>query len=138
MSHIPYNKSLKAFSRQLRNNSTIGEIQLWKKLSGRKFSGLQFNRQKPIGKYIVDFYCKALKLVIEIDGYSHRSEEVYQKDISKQKDLESMGLTVLRFTEGEARNNIDRVLQVIASFVRQARNSPDPLFKGERNQWIIH
>lgn len=82
----------------------MGEILLWKQLSARKCCGLQFNRQKPLGKYIVDFYCKAVNLVIEIDGYRHRFENIYKKDISRQKDLEAMGLTVLRFSEGEALN----------------------------------
>lgn len=132
MSHIPYKKNLNEFARKLRKNSTIGEILLWKRLSGRKFCGLQFNRQKPLGKYIVDFYCKSMNLVIEIDGYSHGFEEVHQKDISKQADLESMGLTVLRFSENEVRNNIDNVLRTIEAFV-QTHNPPNPLFKGEEN-----
>ena len=132
MPHIPYKKNLNKFARQLRKNSTRGEVMLWKHLSGRKCCGLQFNRQKPLGKYIVDFYCKVKCLVIEIDGHSHGFEEVYQKDILKQADLESMGLTVLRFSEGEVRNNIDSVLQTIEAFIKKD-NPPNPLSKGEQN-----
>ncbi|MBL7995993.1 DUF559 domain-containing protein [bacterium] len=116
----------------MRNNSTLGEVLLWKHLSGRKCCGQQFNRQKPLGKYIVDFYCKAKNLVIEIDGHTHGFEKAYQKDISKQAYLESMGLTVLRFSEGEVRNNIDSVLGAIEAFV-QTNNPPNPLFKGDQN-----
>jgi shikimate kinase len=132
MSHIPYDKNLNSLARQLRKNSTLGEVILWKHLSGRKCCGLQFNRQKPLGKYIVDFYCKSMNLVIEIDGYSHGFKEAYQKDISKQADLELMGLTVLRFNEGDVRNKIDSILQIIEAFI-QTNNPPNPLFKGEEN-----
>ncbi|MBL7960410.1 DUF559 domain-containing protein [bacterium] len=132
MPYIPYKKNLINFARKLRNNSTPSEAILWKHLSGRKCCGLQFNRQKPLGKYIVDFYCKVKCLVIEIDGHSHGFEEVYQKDILKQADLESMGLTVLRFSEGEVRNNIDSVLQTIEAFIKKD-NPPNPLSKGEQN-----
>ena len=68
---IYYNKNLKAFSRKLRNNSTLSEVLLWSELKGRKILGYRFTRQKPLGKYIADFYCFELKLVIEIDGESH-------------------------------------------------------------------
>jgi len=74
---IYYNPKLKALSRKLRNNSTLSEVLLWNQLKSRKMRGYQFMRQKPIGNYIVDFYCSKLKLVIEIDGESHseRSKE---------------------------------------------------------------
>jgi very-short-patch-repair endonuclease len=68
---IYYNPKLKAKSRELRNNSTLAEVPLWNQLKGRKMRGYQFMRQKPIGNYIVDFFCSKLKLVIEIDGESH-------------------------------------------------------------------
>jgi very-short-patch-repair endonuclease len=68
MYYLPYNKNLKAFSRKLRNNSTLGEILLWKQLRAGSMDGYTFNRQKPLGNYIVDFYCKPLNLVIEVDG----------------------------------------------------------------------
>jgi len=68
MYFIPYNKSLKEFSRELRNHSTLSEVLLWNKLRASQFRGYGFNRQKPLNQYIVDFYCKKLNLVIEIDG----------------------------------------------------------------------
>jgi shikimate kinase/very-short-patch-repair endonuclease len=131
MTHISYNKKLTELARRLRNNSTLGEIMLWKRLSGKKCCGLQFNRQKPLGKYIVDFYCKSANLVIEIDGSSHNDEQVRHKDKQRQADLESMGLTVLRFTEGEARNSNDNILKAIEYFI-EVTNPPNPLFKGEK------
>jgi very-short-patch-repair endonuclease len=80
MYYLPYNKNLKQFSRNLRNNSTLGEVLLWNELKAGKMYGYKFNRQKPLGNYIVDFYCKSLALVIEVDGESHYSEEAYVRD----------------------------------------------------------
>jgi len=71
MTYIPYNKKLNEFSRKLRNNSTLSEVLLWDYLRAGKIKGFKFNRQKPLLNYIVDFYCKELMLVIEIDGDSH-------------------------------------------------------------------
>ena len=68
---LPYNKKLKARSRELRSSMTDAEIALWVKLRRKQLHGLQFYRQKPLGKFIVDFYCPAAQLVIEIDGGQH-------------------------------------------------------------------
>ncbi len=80
--YLPYNKDLKTFSRNLRNNSTAGEILLWKKIRAGYMMNYTFNRQKPIKKYIVDFYCKPLNLVIEVDGGYHEEELQKIKDKS--------------------------------------------------------
>jgi very-short-patch-repair endonuclease len=77
---IPYNKGLKQFSRDLRNESTLSEVLLWKELRGGQSRGYEFNRQKPLEKYIADFYCKKLCLVIEIDGTSHSTPEAVERD----------------------------------------------------------
>nr|CBX29982.1 Uncharacterized protein HI0925 [uncultured Desulfobacterium sp.] len=68
---ISYNPKLKALSRKLRKQGVLSEVLLWEQLKGKKMKGFQFMRQKPVGNYIVDFYCSKLKLVIEIDGESH-------------------------------------------------------------------
>ena len=75
MYFLPYNKNLKEFSRDLRSHSTLSEILVWQKLRSSQFRGYAFNRQKPLGNYIVDFYCLKLDLVIEVDGNSHFFEE---------------------------------------------------------------
>ena len=75
------------------------------------------NRQKPLKRYIVDFYCKPLSLVIEVDGSYHEEELQRIKDSERQQVLEEMGLNFLRFTEKEVRKNIDNVLTVIESYV---------------------
>ncbi len=110
MKFIPYNTELKEFSRQLRINSTLGEVMLWKMLRGAQMMGYTFNRQKPLGNYIVDFYCKSLNLVIEIDGGSHHFDEVIVKDGIRQEVLEGMGLHLLRFTEQRVRFELPYVV----------------------------
>ncbi len=110
---IHYTQNLKKFSRQLRKNSTFGEVLLWKEIKGRKL-GYQFMRQKPILDYIVDFYCSPLKLAIEIDGISH--DAIVEKDFERQKKIEKLGISFLRFTEKEVRNNLDGVLRKITAF----------------------
>jgi very-short-patch-repair endonuclease len=92
---LHYDPKLKKRSRELRNNSTLAEVLLWNQLKGRKMLGCSFLRQRPICNYIVDFYCPKLGLVIEIDGESHR--EKFASDQVRQKNLENLGLSVLRF-----------------------------------------
>ena len=80
-----------------------------------------FNRQKPLKRYIVDFYCKPLNLVIEVDGGYHEEEIQEIKDNERQQVLEEMGLNFLRFTEKEVKNNIDHVLRVIENYILSLR-----------------
>ena len=116
---IYYNNNLKEFSRKLRKESTLSEVLLWRQLSARKMMGYKFNRQKPIGKYIVDFFCSKLKLVIEIDGESHDNK--WDKDVERQTYLESMGLAVLRFDDLEVKQDMDNVLFAIEGWIQNNR-----------------
>ena len=61
--------------------------------------GYDFHRQKPIDEYIVDFFCNKLRLAIEVDGYSHQLEEIWEKDVIKTKRLNELGIQVFRFTD---------------------------------------
>ncbi len=79
--------------------------------------GYTFNRQKPLGRYIVDFYCKPLNLVIEVDGGYHFEEEQKVKDRERQILLESMGLHFLRFHDEQVRKDMDIVLKEIGNFI---------------------
>ena len=112
---IYYNNNLKQFSRDLRNNCTLSEKILWQRIKGRKIRGYQFSGQKPIGKYVADFYCSKLKLVIEIDGISHIGKEEYDKQ--RQNFLESLGLFVLRFADKEVKMNPDRIIDNLLSWI---------------------
>ena len=99
-------------AKKLRNNVTNEEMILWGTLKV-KFPTLKFRRQHPISNYIADLYCHSKKLVIEIDGSIHNLEEVKLNDMQRQKDLEDLGIIVIRFTNKEIRNNIGQVLQII-------------------------
>ena len=96
---IPYNPKLKELAKKLRQNMTLSEVLLWDELKQKKIKGYDFDRQKPLDEYIVDFYCKDLKLAIEIDGKSHDHEETYKADNKRQKRLESLGVNFLRFDD---------------------------------------
>ena len=87
-------------------------------------------RQKPIGNYIVDFYCSKLKLVIEIDGESHDGK--FQYDAERQRFLESIGLSVLRFNDIDVKKDISVVLTAVEGWVKERDNNPlTPFIKGE-------
>lgn len=114
---IPYNSKLKELAKRLRNDSTPGEILLWKELSNRQMYGYDFHRQKPLLNYIVDFYCYELDLVIEIDGQYHSWEEKFLADELRDKELEAYKLTILRFTEQDVKNNMVSVLRTIENHI---------------------
>jgi len=118
MYYIPYNIDLKSFSRKLRNHSTVGEILLWMQLRAGQFRGFTFNRQKSLGDYIVDFYCKPLKLVIEVDGGYHITPEQRVMDQQRKQILESMGLHFLRFRDEEVRTDINTVIKTIEHHIK--------------------
>lgn len=113
---IYYNPKLKQLSRNLRNNSTLAEVLLWNNLKKRQMCGYQFMRQKPIGNYIVDFYCSKLKLIIEIDGETHQYK--LTEDVERQKWLENLGLKVLRFDDTEVKSDMRNVLHSIYNWIK--------------------
>lgn len=117
MHFLPYNKSLKEFSRELRAHSTLSEVLLWQKLRASQFRGYSFNRQKPLDNYIVDFYCKKLNLVIEIDGDSHFSEKALIEDQKRQKILEDFDINFLRFIDIDVKKNMGFVLNELNYYV---------------------
>lgn len=108
----PYNPRLKQFSRDLRNQGQISEAMLWKGLKNKK-TGYLFNRQKPILNYIADFFCLKLKLVIEIDGASHFSAETQERDAERDRQMQAIGITVVRVRDGDVRNNPEMVVKGI-------------------------
>ncbi|MCH8068502.1 MAG: endonuclease domain-containing protein [Candidatus Marinimicrobia bacterium] len=112
---IYYNPILKQLARNLRNKSTLSEVILWNHLKGRQMWGYQFMRQKPIGDYIVDFFCSKLRMVIEIDGGSHHNKEIVDK--IRQRKLESWNLTVLRFDDLDVKKNLEGVLTAIENWI---------------------
>jgi len=114
---VHYNPKLKELARQLRNNATQAEKRLWKYLRNKQMRGYDFHRQKPIDEYIVDFYCYRLRLVIEVDGFSHGFEEVYNRDKRKEKKLAEFGFYVMRFPDEQVLTDIDAVLRNIELYI---------------------
>ena len=124
----PYNSKLKHPSRLLRKNMTDAEQLLWKYLRRRQICDVQFNRQKPLLNYIVDFYSPKAKLVIEIDGSQHLEKDNLIKDKQRDEDLEKLGLTVLRFDNKQVFKETENVLHKIYEYVVESTDqiSPNP------------
>lgn len=114
---LNYNPKSKPLSRKLRTSGTLSEALLWNELKAQKFMGLQFHRQKSIDEYIVDFYCKQLDLVIEIDGVTHRDR--YEYDKKRQDTLESLGLMVLRFQDDHVKKDMRSVKAALKAWIKE-------------------
>lgn len=127
---------LKELAQRLRNNPTYAEKTLWYSLKGNQLAKYDFDRQKPIGYFIYDFYCSALKLVIEIDGITHNLPEVKINDIEKEIFIKNLGLNILRFTDEEVLGNGNLVMKTIMEYIKRFENErgestpPSPLSRG--------
>ncbi len=106
-----YNKANIPLAKALRKNMTPWERKLWYEFL--RFYPVRFQRQKAIGNYIVDFYCARARLVIELDGGGHYSQEQRQKDQIRTKELENMNLKVIRICNTEISDNFYNVCQYI-------------------------
>jgi len=100
-----------ALAEQLRSHMTKAESLFWEQIRNKQFKGYKFRRQHPVHKYIVDFYCHKLKLIIEIDGGYHKTSTQKKADLERSKLLEFQDLQVVRFTNEDVLNNIDKVLR---------------------------
>ena len=110
---LQYGRNLKQYSRKLRKEMTEAERVLWSRIRGKQLKGLQVYRQKPIGRFVVDFYCPKAKLVIELDGGQHYTEDVRTKDEARDRYMMSQGLKTLRFSDNEIFQNLADVLEEI-------------------------
>ena len=128
---IPCNPQLKEFVRQLRNDSTETEIHLWLKLKGRQMYCYDFHRQKPIDNYILDFFCYELCLPIEVDGYSHEILVEYQKDTVKEKWMNELVISVLRFSDEQVLKDMKNLIRAIEFYiVEYEKLTPSPSEEG--------
>ena len=110
MNQNHYNKQLQGFAKDNKQNMTKAEACLWKyALSKRQMSGYAFRRQRPLLNYIVDFICLRLKLVIEVDGYTHQLGENEVKDRIRQENIENAGFIVIRFKDEEVLHGMNQV-----------------------------
>jgi very-short-patch-repair endonuclease len=99
---------------------TDAEKYLWSRIRIKQLNGYWFYRQKPVGEYIADFYCPKAKLVVEVDGGQHFSEETAEYDKIRDENMRSLGLRVIRFTNTEVLKNIEGVLErIIESLVNK-------------------
>ena len=110
------NKNLITYSKTLRSNQTPWEWKLWYHLRAHRFKKFKFKRQVVINKYIVDFCCSKIKLIIELDGSQHKEAINEQSDRVRDQFLENEGYTILRFNNNDIDNNIEGVLVVISKF----------------------
>lgn len=116
---LPYLPRLKALALQLRQNMTFAEVLLWNELKRGPMQGFDFDRQRPIDAFIVDFYCKDLRLAIEVDGESHSWEDAPEADARRQDRLEALGVRFLRFTNADVKQRLPWVLDEITHWIRQ-------------------
>jgi len=110
-------KQLTALAQNLRRNMTEAEKKLWSRLKQNQLEGLSFRRQHLIGNYIVDFWCSAVKLVIELDGGQHNETVGKERDAVRTMMLESRGITVLRFWNPDVMKNVEGILATIRETV---------------------
>jgi very-short-patch-repair endonuclease len=104
------------FARNLRKQTTRAEDILWERLRGSRFHGAKFRRQVPLDRFVVDFYCHAAKLVVELDGKQHEWFSDY--DAGRTEVLERVGLRVIRFTNAEVCDDLDSALLRIYAELR--------------------
>lgn len=107
---------------------------MWNKLKSGQIFNYRFRRQKPIGPYIVDFYCPKLKLVIEIDGYSHEDKVNY--DHTRDKYLKNLNLKILHFEDKEILNNIENIITSLEMWVNT--NTPPNPPQGENKRGLLN
>jgi very-short-patch-repair endonuclease len=124
--------TLRANARSLRRNSTDVERILWSELRDHRLSGAGFRRQVPIENYIADFVCHAAKLVIELDGGQHFSDQGEQADAKRSAVIEAKGFRVLRFSNHDVMTNRVGVLETIAAAV--AERAPTPALPRKRGR----
>ena len=123
-----YNTISRQKARRLRKSMTRQEKRLW--YDYLRTYPVQFTRQRPIDQYIVDFYCSAARLVIELDGSQHFTDEGVEYDVIRTDILERYGLTVLRFSNSDVERNFEGVCMMIDARVQailgdsRKRNSP--------------
>ena len=113
--NLPENRELLDYARKNRKASNMAEIAFWKQVHCKMFHGLDFDRQKVIGNYIVDFFVKKIGLVIEIDGGSHNDKEDY--DAQRDNYLERLGLKVFHTTDYDVLQHVNIVLAELRKYI---------------------
>ncbi len=132
---LPLPEDTLAFCKQLRSHLTSAEQTLWYLLRDRRFLGLKFRRQHSVPPYVLDFYCDAIKLAIELDGGQHNETAAEQRDEKRSVYLHERGIEVLRYWNHEVLNETESVLEDLMqrAQLRAKSLTPTPLPEGEGN-----
>ncbi|GEN78188.1 endonuclease domain-containing protein [Chryseobacterium hagamense] len=113
--NLPYNPHLKPLIKEKRKLGILSEVLFWKQVRNKNFHHIDFDRQRIIGNYIVDFYVKSLGLVVEIDGVSHDFKHEY--DLERAKFLENLGLRIFRITDFDVKQNLSVAMTALENFI---------------------
>ena len=124
-------------ARKLRTRMTRAEKLLWEELKGNKLDGFRFKPQHPIHRFIADFYCHKLKLVIEVDGKIHESIEQAELDEGRTYELEQFGLTVIRVSNEDVFYRRDKVLDALRTFISNSQDRDTPALKGDKPKFSL-
>ncbi len=126
---LPFNPDLKQKAKELRKAGMLHEALMWNRLKRRQLNGLDFDRQKIIGNYIVDFFCAEKGFILELDGPSHDVREAH--DARRDSFLRSLGLTVVRVPVSEVLGNLDGVVEMLRHHPGLAATPPEEGNSGE-------
>ncbi len=119
---LPKNKELVLRARALRKGYVLSEVIFWKQVRNGTFHGIDFDRQRIIGNYIVDFYVKSLGLVIEIDGSSHNTKEEY--DEKRDNFLKSLDLKIIRISDIRVKHDCENVMKELENYIIEHFSTP--------------
>lgn len=113
--NLPYNSKLKDRAKALRKAGNFAEVVFWRQVRNKEFWGLDFDRQRIIGNYIVDFYVKSLGLVVEIDGESHNEKEDY--DAKRDEFMISIGIRIFRISKLRVLHDLENVMNELENYI---------------------
>ncbi len=119
---LPFNPKLKDRARALRKAGNLAEVLLWNQIKGNQLLGLDFDRQKIIGHYIVDFYCAQQRVVIEVDGNSHDNKQEY--DAQRDAYLMGLGLFVIHISDNDVKSNLNNIMKMLLNHVALTNSPP--------------
>jgi len=123
--HAGAKPELFRYAQEMRKNPTESEKALWNILRKFRYNGYIFRRQHPVDIFIADFYCHKLKLIVEVDGGVHDSEQAVEYDDGRSAELEKYGLSIIRFTNDQVHKEPDKVTLHIQNYIARL-SSPTP------------
>ena len=129
--HVGAKPELFRYAQEMRKNPTESEKVLWNILRKFRSQGYIFRRQHPVDIFIADFYCHKLKLVVEVDGGYHDTEQAMEYDDGRSAELENYGLNIIRFTNDQVLKETEKVTSQIQNYI-EVLTSPSPPGEGDK------